>query len=284
MNHVQHSPFVRYSTLEPLANPPQHGASCVGGPGLLGLQMVAPGAHACSGLAGASSLGALGAAAEAETGATDMAVDVVVGVAPSRGSAGFGGLGGAGVCVGACACTFAAHGSAPMDVSGHSGVGVGGVQPASLPTAAAQSGGLVQPQLLDGGRLAAATCTSVEQLGASALAPGAGYEALAGAGGGSGGAAAAAAAGQQPGWRVPRDPANAPVRKLSVSLIDTYKMINMVYYDRRKRRSARSSATASSKKERKSVQQPSVGASGAIPPEVSFFFFFGRSDGSSSEW
>jgi len=46
------------------------------------------------------------------------------------------------------------------------------------------------------------------------------------------------------------------MRKLSVSLIDTYKLINQVYYEKRKRRQeekAASTATASggSKKERK---------------------------------
>eukprot|EP00316_Scyphosphaera_apsteinii_P004161 CAMPEP_0119326926 /NCGR_PEP_ID=MMETSP1333-20130426/69589_1 /TAXON_ID=418940 /ORGANISM="Scyphosphaera apsteinii, Strain RCC1455" /LENGTH=502 /DNA_ID=CAMNT_0007335365 /DNA_START=174 /DNA_END=1682 /DNA_ORIENTATION=+ len=34
----------------------------------------------------------------------------------------------------------------------------------------------------------------------------------------------------------PRNPADAPIRKLSVNLIDTYKLINQVYYEKRKRR------------------------------------------------
>jgi hypothetical protein len=67
--------------------------------------------------------------------------------------------------------------------------------------------------------------------------------AAAGGGGGGGGGAVR---------RAPRDPAMAPVRKLTAQLIDTYKFINTVYYDRRKRRSARSSATTS-KKERKAT-------------------------------
>jgi len=51
-----------------------------------------------------------------------------------------------------------------------------------------------------------------------------------------------------------RNPAEAPLRKLSVQLIDTYKLINQVYYEKRKRRQeekAASSATLAPKKERK---------------------------------
>lgn len=56
--------------------------------------------------------------------------------------------------------------------------------------------------------------------------------------------------------RPQRKHSDAPVRKLSVSLIDTYKLINQVYYEKRKRRQqekAETSASASggSKKERK---------------------------------
>lgn len=50
--------------------------------------------------------------------------------------------------------------------------------------------------------------------------------------------------------RPPRDRTFAPLRKLSVQLIDTYKYINTVYYEKRKRRSPRSAANTS-KKERK---------------------------------
>jgi len=76
-------------------------------------------------------------------------------------------------------------------------------------------------------------------------------------------AAAAAGAFLAGGQRVVRDPATAPVRKLSVNLIDTYKYINTVYYEKRKRRSARSDAVGS-KKERRgheaSVQPAAAGA------------------------
>lgn len=53
-------------------------------------------------------------------------------------------------------------------------------------------------------------------------------------GGGAGGGMGS----QQLVRRPPRDPSTAPVRKLSVQLIDTYKYINTVYYDKRKRRCA----------------------------------------------
>jgi len=56
--------------------------------------------------------------------------------------------------------------------------------------------------------------------------------------------------------RQPRNPADAPMRKLSVNLIDTYKLVNQVYYERRKRRQEEKAANATnpsgqSKKERK---------------------------------
>jgi len=58
--------------------------------------------------------------------------------------------------------------------------------------------------------------------------------------------------GEDAALRQPRNPSEAPLRKLSVNLIDTYKMINQVYYEKRKRRqeektSASSQATQSSK-------------------------------------
>jgi len=52
----------------------------------------------------------------------------------------------------------------------------------------------------------------------------------------------------------PRNPADAPMRKLSVNLIDTYKMINQVYYEKRKRRQEEklsSSGTTAQTKHRK---------------------------------
>lgn len=53
----------------------------------------------------------------------------------------------------------------------------------------------------------------------------------------------------------PRNPAEAPMRKLSVNLIDTYKMINQVYYEKRKRRqeekNAASGGSAAQSKQRK---------------------------------
>jgi len=54
----------------------------------------------------------------------------------------------------------------------------------------------------------------------------------------------------------PRKHSEAPMRKLSVSLIDTYKLINQVYYEKRKRRqeekaASTASASGGSKKERK---------------------------------
>jgi len=55
---------------------------------------------------------------------------------------------------------------------------------------------------------------------------------------------------QTPGRKQPRNPADAPMRKLSVNLIDTYKLINQVYYDKRKRRQE---AAGHPKKERKST-------------------------------
>ncbi|XP_019881080.1 serine/threonine-protein kinase minibrain [Aethina tumida] len=49
-----------------------------------------------------------------------------------------------------------------------------------------------------------------------------------------------------------RDPASAPIRKLSVDLIKTYKHINEVYYAKKKRRAAQSqSEDSTTKKERK---------------------------------
>ncbi len=50
--------------------------------------------------------------------------------------------------------------------------------------------------------------------------------------------------------REPRDPMDAPLRKLSVNLIDTYKLINQVYYEKRKRRQEERALQAG-KKERK---------------------------------
>jgi len=70
--------------------------------------------------------------------------------------------------------------------------------------------------------------------------------------------AAPAAAAQPPplAGRAARSHAEAPVRKLSVQLIDTYKLINQVYYEKRKRRQDEKAAAAqsqagTSKKERK---------------------------------
>jgi len=61
---------------------------------------------------------------------------------------------------------------------------------------------------------------------------------------------------QQPrAGRPARSHTQAPMRKLSVNLIDTYKLINQVYYEKRKRRqeekAATQSAAGTSKKERK---------------------------------
>merc|ERR1712093_450023 len=49
-----------------------------------------------------------------------------------------------------------------------------------------------------------------------------------------------------PARRPRRKHSDAPVRKLSVSLIDTYKLINQVYYEKRKRRQDEKAAASTS--------------------------------------
>ena len=78
------------------------------------------------------------------------------------------------------------------------------------------------------------------------------------------GAAVAGAAGSRHQFR---DPATAPLRKLSVDLIKTYKHINEVYYTKKKRRAQQTQAgegeagsTHSRKKERKLYNDVSISA------------------------
>jgi dual specificity tyrosine-phosphorylation-regulated kinase 1 len=60
--------------------------------------------------------------------------------------------------------------------------------------------------------------------------------------------------------RVGRKPADRPLIKLSVSLIDTYKQINTVYYeDRDARRHARAKEKSAKALEQQQQQQPGVG-------------------------
>ena len=95
--------------------------------------------------------------------------------------------------------------------------------------------------------MAAAAAANLSNLNASGLPPppGGSQQLHAGAGG---------AAGAKPQFR---DPATAPLRKLSVDLIKTYKHINEVYYTKKKRRAQQTQAegeagsTHSRKKERK---------------------------------
>ena len=92
--------------------------------------------------------------------------------------------------------------------------------------------------------MAAAAAANFSNLNASGLPPPPGSQQQHGG----------AAAGAKPQFR---DPATAPLRKLSVDLIKTYKHINEVYYTKKKRRAQQTQAegeagsTHSRKKERK---------------------------------
>ncbi|XP_046382459.1 dual specificity tyrosine-phosphorylation-regulated kinase 1B isoform X2 [Ischnura elegans] len=98
----------------------------------------------------------------------------------------------------------------------------------------------------------AAMATSGGGVGALGVAGVAGGMGAGGAGAGSGGTPSDIQAMQA---RIPlrfRDPASAPLRKLSVDLIKTYKHINEVYYAKKKRRAQQTQGEDSShKKERK---------------------------------
>lgn len=312
MNHVQHSPFVRYSALEPLERldsaPMPHSTACAGGGGgLMGLQMVPPSMHTPA-FAGIASFGAVrGGARDAGAcaghtqlggcaGASAMAVDDT---------------GGDAALAGGCAPAWgqrAPHASVPTALPSNahapaSGGAVGAVWAALLPAeqARAQAQQLAQLQQLsyaqlheqsraaqahargllaaDGAQCAGAGdgpsgaqpptvgalpagCAAAAVLGVMGIGPNgaldpksacyepahAGSLAFAPApldaqGGGGMGAGQQQPSGQPPTAHAParrlaRDSSTAPVRKLSVQLIDTYKLINTVYYERRKRRCA----------------------------------------------
>jgi len=285
MNHVQHSPFVRYSSLEPVGSRPSEAG---GSGGLLGLQMPGLASTAYAGPVPSSIPPVCGTDAAAEpTTTVSMQIDQAAGGLPLAGGIAVGRTGNV-------SCAAAGAGPAGAGAAVAAGTHVGGFNVADswMELASGADVAYADAGIAQGASAAIATAAAAVAAGAIAAAtaqqqqqqqqqqqpaqppaqqyaqqhqvqqqvpphehqqhPAAHDLARSGAHASQGPppiGAELSGTGMAV-LRPPRDPATAPVRKLSVNLIDTYKFINTVYYENRKRPSARNSATAS-KKERK---------------------------------